>query len=301
MNCQRARDSFPELLDARTPAASDRSHPAATGPQSPALEEARAHLAGCPECQRDFSQLAATLAALDSAPLPPPPARLRENFRAMLEQEKNAAAGLRTAASRPGRSSSHARRWAWLVSPLFGCALVALGFFLGQRSTAPAADTPPSVASDDATRRELAALREQLDAQRRQLDKMTTLVGYSILQQQSNPANERLQGILAHAADAAPSERDIDLLIKALNLDPSANVRLRALEALYRHVDREMVRAGVLAALPREQNPLVQLELIDFVAAAQEHDAAPYLERMSVDASIDRTVRDAAQLALARL
>ena len=85
---------------------------------------------------------------------------------------------------------------------------------------------------------------------------------------------------------------------EALTLDPNANVRLRALEALYPHAERATVRAGVLAALPREQNPLVLLELIDFVATAHEDDAAPFLERLSSDESTNTLVRDAARLAL---
>jgi len=60
------------------------------------------------------------------------------------------------------------------------------------------------------------------------------------------------------------------------------------------------VRAGVLAALPREQNPLVQLELIDFIATAQDPDATMLLEQLSADESTNRTVRDAAKLALAQ-
>ena len=62
-----------------------------------------------------------------------------------------------------------------------------------------------------------------------------------------------------------------------------------------------MVRAGVLAALPREQNPLVQLEMIDFVAAARDREATPILEKISQNEQVDRTVRDAAQRALAQL
>jgi hypothetical protein len=76
---------------------------------------------------------------------------------------------------------------------------------------------------------------------------------------------------------------------------------LRAIEALYPHAERATVRAGVLAALPREQNPLVQLELIDFVASAQERSATPLLEQISADEAANRTVRDAARLALAQL
>lgn len=294
MNCQRARDIFPELLDPRT--------------RADEHAETRAHLGHCPECQREFATLSQTLAALDAIPTPTPSPSLRKNFYALLEEEKHSAASVLAAAERTlplrGQRAPRAARWRWLLSPLFGCALLALGFVVGQRTTPP---PPPAAAPqvaatvDDSMRRELLALREQMAEQREQLNKMTTLVGYSILQQQQNPANERLQEVLVAARAEQPGEKVIDDLISALTLDPSANVRLRALEALYRHAERDTVRAGVLAALPREQNPLVQLELIDFVAAAQEPDAAPLLERMSANEAIDRTVRDAARLALAHL
>ena len=144
---------------------------------------------------------------------------------------------------------------------------------------------------------ELAALREQISQQRQQLDKMTTLVGYSILQQQQNPANERLRDVLAAARSENVNDKVLDDLIQALTLDPNANVRLRPIEALYPHAERATVRAGILAQLPREQNPLVQIELIDFVATAQDREATPVLERISADETANLAVRNAAKLA----
>ena len=282
MICQSARDIFPELLDGRT---------AAT-----AQLEARAHLASCPDCQREFAALTQTATALDAMPLPPPSSRLRKNFYAMLEEEKNSAASVRAVAEREQRAR-RSSLWRWVLSPLAACALLALGFLLGKRGV-PAASLAPA---DDSTKRELVAVREQLAQQREQLNKMTTLVGYSILQQQQNPANERLRDVLLAAKAEKPSEKIIDDLIYALTLDPNANVRLRALEALYQHNERPTVRAGVLAALPREQNPLVQLELIDFVAAAQDRNATPVLEKISADENANAAVRDAAKYALAQL
>ncbi len=289
MNCQRARDAFPELLDNRT--------------ATTALLEARTHLAGCPDCQREFATLSQTATALDVMSTPPPSPRLRQNFYAMLEEEKHSAASVRVATEREHRAR-RASLWRWVLSPLAACALLLLGFVLGQRR-GPAA-SPGS--GDDSMKQVVASLQstiarqgDQLTRQNAQIEKMTTLVGYSILQQQQNPANERLQGILAKAKDATPTDKDIDAIIQALTLDPSANVRLRAIEALYAHVERDVVRAGVVAALPREQNPLVQLELIDFVATAQDRNAAPVLEKMAADEATNGSVRDAAKRALAQL
>lgn len=288
MTCQNARDVFPELLDHRAPPTTHL--------------EVRAHLANCPDCQRDFAALTQTANALDAMPTPPPSSRLRQNFYAMLEEEKHSAANARVAADHE-RRTHRVSIWRWLA-PLAGCALLALGFFAGQHSQPVAnssaqAGIVPALA-DDATKHEFVALREQISQQRQQLDKMTTLVGYSILQQQQNPANARLKDVLAAARSENANDRVLDDLIQALTFDPSANVRLRAIEALYPHSERATVRAGILAALPREQNPLVQLELIDFVASAQERDATPLLERISADEAADRTVRDAAKLALAQ-
>ena len=168
---------------------------------------------------------------------------------------------------------------------------------------ASAAATGP----DASTKQELAALHsqvtkanDQIAKQNEQLERMTKLVTASILAQQQNPANTRLNDVLAKAKSENVSPKVLDDLVLALTFDPNANVRLRALEALYDHADQETVRAGVLAALPREQNPLVQLELIDFVATAQDANAAPLLEKISADESANTAVREAAKMALAQ-
>jgi len=282
MNCQRARDVFSELLDTRT---------AAT-----AHLDARAHLANCPECQREFAVLTQTATALDAMPTPPPSSRLRKNFYAMLEEEKHSAASVRAVAKREQRAR-RASLWRWVLSPILACGLLLLGFALGKRSL-PLAASPAS--SEGSTTRELAALREQMTQQREQISDMKKLVSISILQQQQNPASERLKDVLAAAKSANPSVKVLEDLVLVLALDPNANVRLRAIEALYPHAEREVVRGGVLNALSREQNPLVQLDLIDFVAAAQDPNATPVLEKISADETADRTVRDAAKFALAQ-
>lgn len=276
MNCPTARDLFPALLDART-AASEQG-------------EARAHLAGCPGCQREFAALRQTLAALDSLPVGVPSPRLRRNFYAMLEEEKNSAASVRAATVREQRAR-RASLWRWILAPVLGGALLLGGFMAGTRY--PGAPAPAEFAAD-ATQRELRQLRDQVN-------KMGRLVGYQLLQQQQGPTNDRLREVLVAARSDQPGDKVLDDLISALAFDPSANVRLRALEALYPHADNAIVRAGVLAALPREQNPLVQLELIDFVGSASDREAVPALKEMSQNQSVDHSVRDAARRALAQL
>lgn len=275
MNCTSARELFPALLDQRTPAT--------------AHLDARGHLASCPDCQREFAALSQTLAALDAMPNSTPSPRLRKNFYAMLEEEKHSAASVRAVAKREHRASLIR----WILVPLGLAAAIAVSFVAGQRSTAPKIQVANSDA--ESLRKEIAALRDQVQ-------KNNLLVTTSLIeQQQQNPTNDRLRDVLVAARDANPDKKVIAALLDMVAFDPSTNVRLRAVEALYKHYDKEGVRNGLLTALTREQNPLVQLEMIDVVATAQDREATPVLEKISQNEQLDRAVRDAASRALTQL
>lgn len=285
MNCERVREQLPALLSERLAAGE--------------TAEMRAHLETCADCQREARALRTTLAALDTLPMPTPSPRLRAQVYAAIAAEHQAlrAASLTTSAPaipvppRPARSF-----WAWALSPLAAGGLLALGFWWGAHS-APA-ETPGTAAAQTAaslaTQRELAALRAQVES-------MSKLVGYSVLQQQSRSSNERLRGLLTSAQKENPDSAAINELISALALDPSTNVRLNALEALYAHADQEAVRTGVLNSLPRETSPVVQVSMIDFLVATRDRDAAPALQKLSDSSQTDRDVRSAAQRALNQL
>jgi hypothetical protein len=281
MTCTQVREQLPALLDDRLATATGR--------------DLRTHLAACPDCERELATLSQTLRALDAMPAPAPTPRLRARVYAAIAAEEHA---LRSAPAPVAAAPRSARPlWFRLIQPLAAAALLALGFILGQRQIpAPVATPAPATvaAPDAATQRELAELRQKMDS-------MSQLVGYSILQQQSRSSNERLRGVLTSAAVAQPDDKTINDLIGALALDPSANVRLNALEALYAHADLDVVRAGVLTSLPREQSPLVQISMIDFLAAARDREAAPALQKLSNNHQADLNVRAAAKRALTQL
>lgn len=280
MNCQSTREAFPALLDHRTPATSH-------------LEE-RTHLASCPDCQREFAAMSKTLQALDTLPVPSPSPRLRTSFYAMLEEEKHSAASAVAAAERQRNRPFAWPWWRWVVGPLSAAALLAVGFVAGQRSVfVPAPSVDRSA--------EVAAMQQQIQQLQREVSQVGTLVSHSLVQQQQRPANDRLRTVLISATLENPGDRAIQELIAALAFDTSPNVRLRALEALYAHSEDETVRAGVVASLPREQNPLVQVAMIDFLAASNDAQARPALEKISASQTADENVRAAAQRVLAKL
>jgi anti-sigma-K factor RskA len=275
MNCSRAQERFAELLDGRLAEAD--------------TADVRAHLAACPDCQREYASLAQTLAALDKLPTPSPSPKLRANFYAALEEEKNSATSIRAAVERRQRAS-RVSFWRWVLAPAAALAVAIGGFNFGLRYATPATTPPPDNTAE--LKRELAEMREKIDS-------VNQLVGISLLQQRST--SERLQTVLASLDQKNPDQKILSNLIGALALDPSVNVRLSALDALYPHANQQLVRKGVLAAFPREQNPLVKVAMIDFLVAARDRNAAPELEKLARDETIDLAVRNAAKRGLAQL
>ena len=279
MNCQRVQESFIDYQAGTVSAA-----------ESAAVRE---HLTTCLTCQREWAGLQATLLQLDRLPTEEPSERLRTNFYAMLDTH------LRQARE-PGPFALMRNRldrfFEYLVPSrpalqfALSTALLVAGVIVGARYLQPAAPAP--TASDPATKNQLVELQQKVDS-------MSQLVAYSLAQQQ--PANTRLQQIAATLARGDADAKTLAGLVSTLAFDPSTNVRLSALEALYAHADRPLVRQGVLASLPREGSPLVQLAMIDFLTSVRDRDAAPAFEALTRDPAIDVAVRNAAQRALVQL
>jgi hypothetical protein len=216
--------------------------------------------------------------------------------RAAIEAAKRAQ---RAALAQPSRRARPAlapfarRPWRRLLLPLAAAGLVALGFIAGRRSSSPAsslAATP--IGTDAANRQDIARLNARLDA-------MSQVIASSLLPQR--PGNERLQRVLAEGSAAPANRRVAAGLVESLALDPSVNVRLSALDALYAHADDPTVRASVVACLNREPSPLVQVAMIDFLVGARDRDATPEIRKLAADDKTDLDVRESARRALDQL
>jgi anti-sigma factor RsiW len=284
MNCQRVQDLFIDYQDGTLPA-----------DDSAAL---RTHLASCPTCQREWSALQEMTRRLEALPAAEEPSpRLREQFYAMLETHQRDADSVNPFALARNRLD---RFFAALLpsapSLQFAGALavLALGIFVGARFLATS-DAAPSTAEAE----RLARLEKELAEQKAQMNDMGSLVAASLLQQKST--SDRLQTVLATMDLKSPDRRVLTDLVGALALDPSVNVRLSAVEALAAHADQDVVRQGLLAALPREPAPLVQVAMIELLTSVREAGAAPVFDRLSRDESADKNVRESARRGLAIL
>ena len=178
---------------------------------------------------------------------------------------------LRTALSlSKGRSLRSVRR---ALAALAAAALLVSGIAIGRQTAAPGAPAADT---------QIAALREELG-------EMRQMMSLSLLQQQS--AIARLQGVVSIAQIEDPHGEVIAALVDTLMYDPNANVRLATIDALKRFMDRDLVKRGTLAALPRQTSPLVQIALIDFVVEAAGVESANALRTLSKDSTVDEAVR----------
>ena len=280
--CAELRPWLPELADGQ--------------PLPPEAAHLAAHLPTCPACQAELTELRHLFHDLDALPAEVPPLALRDNFLAMLEEEKAKLAAaspagltaqrgsqaLAPAASQPLSTKHQAlspNNWLRIAASV---ALVAIGTVLGLllrggQLAAPVAVAPAGPLPTLSTR--LAAAR-----------------------QQPASASQRLQLVSqAPALVTAPNDPAVLTLIHTLDTDPNPNVRLAACEALVRLRADPRVGPALVEALPLQTDPNVQITLIEALVTLREKSAVPQLEQLSKQPEVLPAVRQQAESGLGQL
>ena len=231
-----------------------------------------AHLASCEACRKELSRIGALWQSLDLLPLEEPGGQVRERFYEMLGAYRQ---GLASASSKEPRMTP---RW-WQIAAAAALLMAGLGIGYGLH----ASGQPPGEISQ--LRAEVASMRQ--------------LVALSLMQQQS--ASERLRGV-SWAYQAEPSDREVlEALVAAVNHDTNVNVRLAAVDALRRFSASPETRRAVVAALPSQTTPLVQVALIDLLVDFKERDATGALKKLVANQDVNDGVRQQAEWALEKL
>lgn len=270
MNCQEIRKKIPDLL-----------HNGLAAAEASRLRE---HLLSCPSCREEFQELNDTWSRLGILKEEQPGPELRRNFYRTLESYQKEL----VSRQRPGWQHGFARllpRWP-LRTPALGLAAAALiivlvfgaGFFIGS-GTKPA--------------------NGQLSVLNREVDSLKQQVSLSLLSQPSAAA--RLQGLAMTSQMQDPDPLLLKTLLDSLDNDPSVNVRLSVVDALYLFADREEVRAALTASLARQTSPLVQIALIDLMVSLKEKRAAVALKKLLDDKKIIPEVRERAQSGISQM
>jgi HEAT repeat protein len=112
-------------------------------------------------------------------------------------------------------------------------------------------------------------------------------------------ASERLLAIsMIEAVQATPDDELITTLARTMNNDENPGVRFAAVQALARYVDRENVRTEMVRSLGDQEDPLVQLALINVLMEAQERAAVAPIRKIAENRAVPAEIRRTAQIAL---
>ena len=274
-------------------------------PLPPEAAHLAAHLPACPACQQELAELRQLLQDLDALPAEVPPLELRDNFLALLNEEKaklaaaspsglaaqrggqllQPVAGQQLATKNEERATKNGQVATWLRVAA-SVALVALGTVLGLLLRGSGAG--PAVA--------------QAPAAGAEARPPTLSVQLAAARQQPASASERLALVSeAPALVTEPGDPAVLTLIHTLDTDPNPNVRLAACEALVRLRADPRVGPALVEALPLQTDPNVQITLIDALVTLREKRAVPELQQLSQQPQALPAVRQQAASGLGQL
>ena len=250
----------------------------------------QSHLQSCSSCRQEFESLSTLWNSLGVLPDAKPGPQVRQRFNAMLAAYEQ---GIQHASSRASLLSRLdafvGQVWPQRPAIQFGIAIMMLmlGGIIGSRmdhATEPTSTTQTSV--------EIAQLHGEVQTIR-------GMLAVSLMQQQS--ASDRLKGVNMSSRIVEKDPRVTKSLLDALRYDPSVNVRLAALDALSDAMDESDVRKTLVAALPSQSSPLVQLAMVELVVEARDRESLDVLGKMEKDPKLNDVVRKKVQQGIKQL
>ena len=219
-------------------------------------------VAASDEAQKRVAEIRSLEQMLSSAIAYEPPAELLYAYREMIAEEKE--------------SSTNGQNWYRVAAAIV---LLIAGFGIGRYTVTP-------VQSGG----ELAGLQNEVRTLQ-QLVMLNTL--------REHTASERLQTInVIEDTPAAPDRELISVLAQTMDNDKNSNVRFAAVQALGRYIDQEDVRVLMARSLGDQDDPLVQIAIINTLVIAQEKTAIAPISKIAANEDAPEEVRRTAEMAL---
>lgn len=114
-------------------------------------------------------------------------------------------------------------------------------------------------------------------------------------------ASERILAINESLEMQDISQEIAQALIKTMNFDDNINVRLAAIEALSRYTNRDDVRTSLIQSLEIQENPIIQIALIDLLVKMDEKKAINEIQRLMIDEKTQDVVKQRAEVGVSLL
>lgn len=233
------------------------------------------HLETCESCLDTLRQCQKLLKMMPSDNMEHPDESLRINFYHMLHKE------MERSDNEPIKA--HVKQLnTWYSNKPFlvaaGIALLLCGTFIGILIRP---DNRNSLRSHDIS---------QLQNQVNDLRKTTML---TMLKDESS--SHRLEGI-SYADDIRkPDDTILNALFSTLNNDKNVNVRLAAAYSLSKFTDERMVCDSLIASLPKQNEPIIQITIINILVGIKEKSALKTIKKMIDNQNVIDEVKVVAQ------
>lgn len=236
-----------------------------------------AHLKNCKQCKTALQELQTVFEAIQhTSSQALPDKSLQLNFEEMLRKEKETLNDPKIVSLHPKTKSS----WKTVLQIAATIALVFSGYFYGKLENT-------------------ASLSEEMAVLEKEKYQMKQTMTISLIENES--ASKRLQAVNYAEEFEKPGNDILNALINKMHYDDHSNVRLAAAEALAKFSDSEMVRKALINALDIEQDPGIQIELIQILVSIQEKRAVPSMEKLLQNEETPDYVKDQVKIGLPNL
>jgi hypothetical protein len=222
------------------------------------------------ETKKLYEELKVVINAMEHASTINPPLSLKNSFDTMLKKE----------------IASSKETKVVFFSPVFyriaaAVALVVIGGGLGYW-----------ISKYQAQQDEIVKIKKEMDA---------TKTMMMALMQNDESASQRIQGVNVAMTIEKADGQVVKALIKAMNQDPNSNVRLAALDALSKFYFEPMVKKQLIESLATQDDPVVQIALIQLMVKMNEKKIMNDLKRIIDDSDAIKPVKDEAYAGIMKL
>ncbi len=240
------------------------------------------HLETCVVCSHVYQEYKTLFTAMNTDKEMKPGPALREKFDIMLQSELNIDATTRILKEEEGKKVIAMKKQPSLLLRIAASViLVAAGVLIGMKLV-----TVPKVPDNSA---QLADLQQEVKEVKEAL--MFNQLG-------NESAAERIKAVNYVEEMRNPDEKVINALLNTMNQDKNMNVRLAALYSVSKFSNSQLVRDSLVASLPRQKEPLMQIVLINILTEKKETKAIAPIRQILSDKKTLKPVKDIAEKGL---
>jgi hypothetical protein len=139
----------------------------------------------------------------------------------------------------------------------------------------------------------------ELGAIRKEMQETKELMMLTMLKRES--ASDRIQALNYSYDLQKPDVRILNALVYTLDHDNNINVRMAAAEAISRFGNEEIVRNSLVNSLLKQQEPTLQIAVIDLLTTLKERRAMSVLQTLANNEDTSEYVKKRAEESLKRL